>query len=90
MTTFFVHQGWQCPICKAVYSPTMPCCFTCVPQKTTVSSGTGPTDAPVCPHGCEDGWIHNTEPFRMVGDAGECVPEYEPCPKCGTGRKESK
>lgn len=22
-------QGWQCPICKRVYSPTTPCCFYC-------------------------------------------------------------
>lgn len=22
-------QGWQCPICKRVYSPTTPLCFYC-------------------------------------------------------------
>lgn len=26
---FFVQQGWQCPICKRVYSPFTPCCLTC-------------------------------------------------------------
>ena len=24
-----VQQGWQCPICKRVYSPFTPCCFSC-------------------------------------------------------------
>lgn len=23
-------QGWQCPICKSVYSPSQPTCFYCV------------------------------------------------------------
>ena len=23
------QQGWQCPICMRVYSPTTPMCFTC-------------------------------------------------------------
>lgn len=26
---FFVQQGWQCPLCKRVYSPFTPCCFYC-------------------------------------------------------------
>lgn len=25
----FIQQGWQCPLCKRVYSPSTPCCFTC-------------------------------------------------------------
>lgn len=25
----FAPQGWQCPICKRVYSPTTPMCYTC-------------------------------------------------------------
>lgn len=24
-----VMQGWQCPICKKIYSPLTPVCFTC-------------------------------------------------------------
>lgn len=24
-----VQQGWQCPCCRRVYSPTIPMCFTC-------------------------------------------------------------
>jgi len=37
----FAQQGWQCPICKRVYSPTIPMCYYCgngVPY--TVSSTT--------------------------------------------------
>jgi hypothetical protein len=37
----FAPQGWQCPICKRVYSPTTPMCYYCgngVPY--TVSSTT--------------------------------------------------
>ena len=26
---FIAQQGWQCPICKTVYSPTTPMCFYC-------------------------------------------------------------
>lgn len=26
---FNIMQGWQCPICKRVYSPTTPMCFYC-------------------------------------------------------------
>lgn len=29
MSEFIVQQGWQCPICKRVYSPFTPCCFNC-------------------------------------------------------------
>ena len=24
-----VQQGWQCPCCSRIYSPTTPMCFTC-------------------------------------------------------------
>lgn len=27
--TFGVLQGWQCPICKRVYSPSTPMCYYC-------------------------------------------------------------
>ena len=32
------QQGWQCPICKRVYSPFTPCCFTCGAESTTKTS----------------------------------------------------
>lgn len=31
------QQGWQCPCCRRVYSPTTAMCFTC--GSTTVTSG---------------------------------------------------
>ena len=40
-------QGWQCPVCGAVYAPTTPACFRCV--------GTSPppvTTGPRYPSGC--------------------------------------
>lgn len=31
-------QGWQCPICKRVYSPTTPWCYFCGGKSTTTST----------------------------------------------------
>lgn len=31
------QQGWQCPICKHVYSPTTPMCFYCGEDGTTTT-----------------------------------------------------
>ena len=37
----FASQGWQCPICKRVYSPYASMCFYCGGEKAyTVSTGT--------------------------------------------------
>jgi hypothetical protein len=33
-----VPQGWQCPVCKRVYSPSTPCCYFCGNETTTVST----------------------------------------------------
>ena len=30
-------QGWQCPLCKSVYSPDTPMCFQC-PSETITST----------------------------------------------------
>ena len=43
----FAPQGWQCPICKRVYSPTTPMCFYCG-NGITVSS-TSVNDAIIDP-----------------------------------------
>lgn len=32
----FTPQGWQCPICKRVYSPTTPMCYYCGNSTTIV------------------------------------------------------
>lgn len=31
-------QGWQCPICKRVYSPTTPMCTYCGGEQKTVTT----------------------------------------------------
>lgn len=38
----FAQQGWQCPICKRVYSPFTPMCWYCGngEQITVTSTGT--------------------------------------------------
>jgi len=40
-STTFIPQGWECPKCKRIYSPTTSMCSFC-PQKlvTTTSTGT--------------------------------------------------
>ena len=45
MTNFsnFAQQGWQCPICKRVYSPYTSSCFYCGNEQiiTTTTTTTG-------------------------------------------------
>ena len=45
---FSAQQGWQCPICKRIYSPFTPCCFYCsgeaIIKTSTNINGTGYTD----------------------------------------------
>ena len=36
----FAPQGWQCPVCKRVYSPTTPMCFYCGTGEVTTSTST--------------------------------------------------
>ena len=40
----FVQQGWQCPICKRIYSPTTTMCYYCNQDTITTSS----TDTGTC------------------------------------------
>lgn len=43
LTTFegnFAQQGWQCPICKRVYSPTTPMCLHCGNYELTTTTNT--------------------------------------------------
>ena len=34
----FAQQGWQCPVCKAVFSPFTPICYNCRGTKTSYST----------------------------------------------------
>ncbi len=36
-----VQQGWQCPCCQKVYSPTTPMCFYCPPKVEVATSTAG-------------------------------------------------
>lgn len=38
--TGYAQQGWQCPICKRVYSPTTPMCWTCGKQDLVATENT--------------------------------------------------
>ena len=42
----FVRQGWQCPICKKVYAPQTPMCFSCPEKTETKKFGDGGTGKP--------------------------------------------
>ena len=44
----FVQQGWQCPICKRIYSPLTPSCFWCGNEQiiTTTQLPTTGTEIP--------------------------------------------
>ena len=35
-----IQQGWQCPCCNKVYSPTTQMCFYCPPKVTAASNST--------------------------------------------------
>ena len=34
----YITQGWQCPICRRVYSPTTPMCWYCGNESTSASN----------------------------------------------------
>lgn len=38
-------QGWQCPVCGAVYSPSTPMCYNCTGKTATYVSSTGKTES---------------------------------------------
>ncbi len=46
ITENFAQHGWQCPICKRVYSPFTPSCFYCGNEQiiTTTGATTARTD----------------------------------------------
>lgn len=36
----YAPQGWQCPICHRVYSPSTFMCYYCVDRETTMATNT--------------------------------------------------
>ena len=43
----FVQQGWQCPVCGAVYSPMTMACMNCTGLKVTNRTSTTTGDADI-------------------------------------------
>lgn len=41
MNDFLVQQGWQCPICKRVYSPSTMMCYYCGGNTVTSTNASG-------------------------------------------------
>ena len=41
MNDFIAQQGWQCPLCKRVYSPSTPLCWYCGGEGTIKTSTEG-------------------------------------------------
>lgn len=39
----YAQQGWQCPICKRVYSPLQPMCMYCGNENIKTSTGLSDT-----------------------------------------------
>ena len=53
MDFMFTPQGWECPRCHRVYSPTTPMCFTCGGEET-VTTTTRTIGKTVYRHNCSD------------------------------------
>lgn len=49
MNFVMVAQGWQCPCCQRVYSPTTPMCFHCPPKVSSGGSATPVQTLPMPP-----------------------------------------
>lgn len=49
----FAQQGWQCPVCGAVYSPTTPMCYNCTGKYKTYTFSTKTTDDSIID------WLHH-------------------------------
>lgn len=40
-----INQGWECPKCSRIYSPTTPMCLHCVPSRVETITTTGAATA---------------------------------------------
>ena len=67
----FVSQGWQCPICKRVYSPYMSMCMYCGngKQAYTVSTGTEHIHTPDGKIGVTDVYPGFIPPISDLGNS---------------------
>lgn len=67
-----VQQGWQCPCCSKVYSPTTSMCFYC-PPKVTVASNLTPKRTWVGLTDEEIKIIKTSAPCNDTANCGEAI-----------------
>ena len=96
-----IPQGWECPKCGRVYSPSTTMCFTCVGFTVSVPSvfspnGTGnPNVNPTFTTSSTDSKIDLTATLKrgdVTTNTGKICDKFEPspfnpffCQKCGVG-----
>lgn len=61
------QQGWQCPCCRRVYSPTTVMCWFC-PASTSTTSGS--SESYKCAHGQEYNSCEFGCKLEIVGKSG--------------------
>ena len=66
----FAPQGWQCPVCKRVYSPSYPWCIFCGNETTTTTTTTTIPQTP-------DNWL---DKYKEVLDRTATSTSYVPKP----------
>lgn len=70
----FAQQGWQCPICKRVYSPMTFMCYYCGGESVTFT-GTGSIPMPVDP--TTTGVKPQPDYSITIGDDTHCTSDNE-------------
>jgi len=78
MENYFVSQGWECPKCKRVYSPTTMMCMYCIPKTSIATPSTPigtPIGTPIMGSGSTSGTTHVCTTFvsTMDGKSTNCV-----------------
>ena len=64
----FIQQGWQCPICGAVYSPMTMACMNCTGRKLTNNLDTSKIG--VLKNSTID-WLHKDSVTKSENDEGK-------------------
>lgn len=63
----FIPQGWECPKCKRVYSPTTIMCISC-PTGTSITTN---TPIGICGHGVAN-TSHEFQPDSATSSSTKC------------------
>ncbi len=77
MLDLTVQQGWQCPVCKRIYSPSVDMCKYCGNKECIASEDSTPSARnPVYDNTvwcyAKDGSV-NTDPKYIIPDNTKCV-----------------